>query len=154
VWRPLPLLTGLLLAICGTAVAATPQPLPTAPGYGTYSVLDIGKGGIPQLTAHQRAWLQLIHDDPTYRSRWRHLRFAPRVAEDHLPVVVFDADPETQGHVFSLAYDQFLIIGDACNAAFDPSEGGINALPHFDMPCKPSEQLRVRGEKKFLGWEP
>jgi hypothetical protein len=50
--------------------------------------------------------------------------------------------------------NEFPIIGEACNVAFKPTEGSIEVLPHFDIPCKPSEQPPVRGQKAPLGWEP
>jgi hypothetical protein len=113
----------------------------------TYSVLDVGKRGIPKLGEPQMAWLRLIHNDPTYGPQWRHLRWT-LVPEDHLPLVVF----QYAGQDFDLTY--FLVIGDVCNAALDLSEGSVIAISHFDQDCKPSENLTVRGEKALLGWEP
>jgi hypothetical protein len=113
----------------------------------TYSVLDAGKPTGPKLSALQVAWLRLIHDDPKYGSRWKHLRFSV-VPEDHLPLVVFDYDGE------DFATTEFPVIGDACDAALDVSEGSVMATSHFDQPCTASENLTVRGEKALLGWEP
>jgi hypothetical protein len=113
----------------------------------TYSVLDAGKTGVPHLGAMQAAWLRLIHDDPAYAPRWKRLRWS-LVPEDHLPLVVF----EYRGEDFNTTL--FPIIGDACNAFLDTSEGTVMATPHFDRPCAASEELRVRGEKALLGWEP
>ena len=48
----------------------------------------------------------------------------------------------------------FPVIGDVCNVFLDVSEATLVATPHFDLPCKPSEQLTVHGEKALLGWEP
>jgi len=139
----------------GSTKPATAEATPTGQTYDTFSVLAVGKAGTPRLTPLQMEWLNLIHSDPTYRPRWSHLRWTIGVQEEHLPVVVFDDDSDVRPEAgASLDYGEFLIIGDVCNAAFKPSEHSIMSLPHFDIPCKPSEQLRVRGERELLGWEP
>ena len=117
------------------------------PAAATYSVLDTGKPGVPHLSALQRSWLRLIHDDPSYGPKWKYLRWT-FVPEDPLPLVVF----EYHGEDYNRQY--FPIVGDVCNAFLDVSEATVIATPHFDRPCKPSEQWDVRGEKALLGWEP
>jgi hypothetical protein len=134
----------------------TAKPSPAASNYDTYLVLDVGRPGTPPLNARQSAWLGLIHADPAYRGIWKRLRWTlVAVRDQRTPLIVFDFDPNyyTNGP-YNLEYDEFPIIGESCNLAFNPSERDVVALPHFDQPCKASEQLKVRGQKALLGWEP
>jgi hypothetical protein len=126
---------------------ASPYAVPTGPTYETYSVLDVGKPDVPQLDRLQLAWLRLIHEDPKYGRRWNHLRWTVHTTSQ-TPVIVFDSD------IGDLATTEPRIIGEACTSAYHPDEGATVAIPHFDIPCKASEQSRVRGEKALIGWEP
>jgi hypothetical protein len=133
-----------------------PKASPETSNYDTYSVRDVEKAGTPRLDAKQSAWLRLIHADPAYFRIWNRLRWTlVAVHDQRTPVIVFDFDPNyyTNGP-YSLEYDEFRIIGESCNTAFDPSERDVVALSHFDRPCEPSEQPAVRGQKALLGWEP
>lgn len=92
--------------------------------FGTYSVLDVGKPGVPALTSSQQRWLHLIHSTKAYAARWPHLRFAPQPPPTHStapkqpPLIVFDplewtgspSDPGANFHV----------IGEPCNAYYAP----------------------------------
>jgi hypothetical protein len=147
-----PLLTlAIVAAMNSPAVWPATRSLPTPPNFGTYSVLEIGAAKAPKLNSKQTAWMHLIHADPAYRKIWSELRWTlVAVNEQRTPVIVFDVVPGKD----SLTANWFPIIGEVCNVAFDPTEGDVATLPHFDVPCKPSEQPPVRGQKALLGWQP
>lgn len=88
--------------------------------FGTYSVLDVDKPGVPKLTFTQAHWLGLIRKAPGYQKRWPYLRFTFQPPHLHLkgatPLVVFDPDGWTPKFVGGL----FHVIGEPCNAAWSP----------------------------------
>lgn len=91
--------------------------------FGTYSVLDVGKPGVPQLTTLQARWLHLIHAVPAYAKRWEYLRFVkqPNNYPSVPPLVVFDAqglDRLSQRDVGPGA--RFHVIGEPCSAMYQP----------------------------------
>lgn len=94
--------------------------------FGTYSVLDVGKPGVPQLTTLQARWLHLIHAVPAYAKRWQYMRFVKQPRNKYLsvpPLVVFDAqalDRLSESNV--AAYEAwFHVIGEPCSATYVPS---------------------------------
>jgi hypothetical protein len=93
--------------------------------FGTYSVLDVGKPGVPQLTTLQARWLHLIHAVPEYKKRWSYFRFTKQPENNYPsvpPLVVFDA----QGLDRLIKTDvagvppSFHAIGEPCNAMYSP----------------------------------
>lgn len=90
--------------------------------YGTYSVLDVGKPGVPRLTSTQREWLHLIHRAPFYSKRWEHLRFrlrkfrAYKPGEIVTPLIVIDLRGWYPGKKGALRDPSVHIIGEPCNA--------------------------------------
>jgi hypothetical protein len=93
--------------------------------FGTYSVLDVGKPGIPQLSTIQTRWLHLIHAVPEYRKRWSYLRFTRQPENNYPsvpPLIVFDAlglDRVIKTDVGG-AFPSFHVIGEPCNAMYSP----------------------------------
>jgi hypothetical protein len=108
--------------------------------FGTYSVLDVDKPGVPKLTSIQLRWLGLIRKAPGYQKRWPYLRFTLQPAHLHLkgatPLVVFDADDWNPKHA---GFGLFHVIGEPCNAAWSPdrhsyvgpSEASCLGPPHY-----------------------
>lgn len=116
----------------------------------TYSVLDVGKPGVPLLTRLQKAWLALIKRAPGYRKIWKTLRFLP-MNDDKLPLTALDPGPSWKD---GGAWQGFHIIGDDCNAyiILDPRDGP-RIQPFTE--CGPQDMRpAVPGEKALLGWDP
>jgi hypothetical protein len=93
--------------------------------FGTYSVLDVGKPGVPQLTRLQARWLHLIHAVPEYKKRWSYLRFTKQPGNNYPsvpPLVVFDAQGFDQVIKTDVggAPPSFHVIGEPCNAMYVP----------------------------------
>jgi hypothetical protein len=94
--------------------------------FGTYSVVDVGKPGVPQLTKLQARWLHLIHAVPAYAKRWQYLRFV-RQPEKNLPsdppLVVLDAQGTDRLSESDVAATEawFHVIGEPCNATYSPA---------------------------------
>ncbi|HMD02170.1 MAG TPA: hypothetical protein VKG44_04310 [Candidatus Baltobacteraceae bacterium] len=136
-------LPALLVAACSSAVfAATPAPgvVPTPIGckpFGpsiceTYSVLDLGKAGVPVLVPAQLAWLKRIHATPAYASQWKHLRFVARTTYDgKLPLIVFDARGEAEIGLPGVYH----VIGEPCTLYYHPDEDTEQTLPG-DSTCR------------------
>jgi hypothetical protein len=123
--------------------------------FGTYSVLDVGKPGVPQLTALQARWLHLIRAVPAYAKRWQYSRFAkqpPNKYPSVPPLVVFDAqglDRLSENDV--AAYEAwFHVIGEPCYATYTPSRkmyvGQTSAACSADqlLPLVPGESSVLR----------
>lgn len=89
--------------------------------FGTYSVRDVGKRGVPLLTTREQVWLDLIRKTPAYAKRWSHLRFTKQIAPDTpraTPLIVFDALSWTAKFT---GYTAFHVIGEPCNAFYSPT---------------------------------
>lgn len=124
--------------------------------FGTYSVSDVGKPGVPQLTTLQARWLHLIYAVPTYRKRWSYLRFVkqpPPHDPSDPPLAVFDAQGTNRlGETDPVAaMGVFHVIGLPCNAMYSPSRkmyvGETSAV------CSPDVMQReppVPGESSVL----
>jgi hypothetical protein len=124
--------------------------------FGTYSVLDVGKPGVPQLTTLQARWLHLIYAVPTYRKRWSYLRFAkqpPPHDPSDPPLAVFDA----QGLDRLIKTDvggvppSFHVIGEPCNAMYVPQTRMYHG--ETSVVCEPEAIKReppVPGESSVL----
>ena len=121
--------------------------------FGTYSVLDVGKPGVPHLTARQAHWLDLIRKSPGYSKRWPHLRFTrqmPSLYRSVPPLIVFDVDEWTPAII---GLSPFHVIGEDCNAYYEirdrgyygPSSASCEGPPHFPA---------VPGEESVLGPPP
>ncbi len=128
---------------------------------GTYSVLDVGKPGVPHLSSRQQAWLGLIRRSPGYAARWKYLRFTVRLITVNgtqggrllplkVPLVVFYARGWTPAFAH---YDApFHIIGEPCRFDFDPVTDGATAdvieacAKDGGWPTPPP----ILGERRFL----
>jgi hypothetical protein len=123
--------------------------------FGTYSVLDVGKTGVPQLTTLQARWLHLIHAVPTYRKRWSYMRFvkqpSPKLPSDP-PLVVFDAqgiDRENEHDLAAAPSPWFHVIGEPCNFTYSPQSRSYVA--ETSAACSPEQLLpQVPGESSVL----
>jgi hypothetical protein len=122
--------------------------------FGTYSVLDVGKPGVPPPTTLQARWLHLIHAVPAYKRRWSYLRFVkqpePKLPSDP-PLVVFDAqriDRLSESDV--AAYEAwFHVIGEPCSATYSPSRKIY--VGETSAACSPDQLLPpVPGEASVL----
>jgi hypothetical protein len=122
--------------------------------FGTYSVLDVGKPKVPQLTTLQARWLHLIYAVPAYRQRWSYLRFVkqppPRDTSDP-PLVVFDAqgiDRKSESDPIA-AMAWFHVIGEPCNATYSPASRMY--VGETSAACSPDQLLPpVPGESSVL----
>jgi hypothetical protein len=122
--------------------------------FGTYSVLDVGKPGVPPLTTLQARWLHLIHAVPAYAKRWQYLRFVKQPAKKlppDPPLIVFDAqglDRLSESDV--AAYEAwFHAIGEPCSAAYTPSRKMY--VGETSAACSPDQLLPpVPGESSVL----
>jgi hypothetical protein len=121
-------LTAVTASVCLTpysaAFAADAASKNPPDRYKTYSVLEIGKAGVPRLTRVQLDWMNRIHCTPAYAKAWRHLRFATIVNYAVTPLTVYDGrdvllDLPSGAHV----------IGAPCDYVFDPFRVGTIALP-------------------------
>ena len=99
--------------------------------FGSYSVSDIGKAGVPALSSRQKAWIGAVRCTPAYARRWGNLRFLPapiagifdgfgpappREIKLTVPLVVFDTNGWTPAFK---AYGYFHIIGEDCRTQFN-----------------------------------
>jgi hypothetical protein len=108
--------------------------------FHTYSVLDVGRTGVPALTVAQSHWLHRVHDAPGYQKRWKSLRFVDPAAAPRLgaapPLIVFDPDGWTPA---LNAPGMFHVIGQACDAFYSitgyqyvaPSSASCETKPGF-----------------------
>ncbi len=108
--------------------------------YKTYSVLDIGKPGVPRLTPGQMAWLERIHCTPTYGKIWSHLRFSTLPAYN-VPLIVYD------GKDFGLVGAGAHVIGAPCDEYFEPFRLGLYPAP-ADAACESPTPLPVAAASK------
>lgn len=91
----------------------------------TYSVLDVGKAGVPRLSRAELNWLHRIRGTPAYAMRWKHLRFVTGLHPRGLPLIVFDDEGQAAYGLGGL----YAIIGIPCGGIYDPTEGMVEAMP-------------------------
>jgi hypothetical protein len=122
--------------------------------FGTYSVLDVGKPGVPQLTTLQARWLHLIHAVPAYRKKWQYLRFVKQPPNKYPlvpPLVVFDAQGSDDFSESDIAATEawFHVIGEPCKATYSPSRKMY--VGETSAACSPDQLLPpVPGESSVL----
>jgi hypothetical protein len=124
--------------------------------FGTYSVLDVEKPGVPHLTSSQARWLHLVHAVPAYQQRWKYLRFvsqpSPGIAS-YPPLVVFDAQglDQLSERDVAAAEARFHVVGEPCNAMYQP--GIRDYIGTTSASCQPyviDREPPVPGESSVL----
>jgi hypothetical protein len=122
--------------------------------FGTYSVLDVGEPGVPQLTTLQARWLHLIHAVPAYTKRWQYLRFVKQPAKklpSDPPLVVFDAQGTDRLSESEVVGARFHVIGEPYNAMYDMEMR--NYIGSTSAVCQPyiiQQEPPVPGESSVL----
>jgi hypothetical protein len=143
-----------LLFACASTNAAQHNGTVGDPVLHTYSVLNIGKPGAPNLNLTQQSWLRLIKATSAYRRHWRSLRFAdwsPRSAADKfiVPLVVFDPTPLRESGVEPLGYH---VIGAPCNLFYMISDNIVQTFPHDEAVCSPLPAAVSGGDAFIAKW--
>jgi hypothetical protein len=133
----------------GTGLIVSAHPTPTASPRALidlYRVVDVGKRGVPALSARQLLWIARIKRTPYYKTRIENLWFSPQPASGGWPpLIVFDAGESTR----SPAQPQngmvgsYWVIGDSCNAVFWPTGMGEMPLSDFLFPVCESGRGKV-----------
>ena len=101
------------------------RPTAAPPKYATYPVSAAFAKNGPRLTPAQRQWILRIVRSKNYGPYRARLRFA-LVATKQVPLVVWVASQEQRAPGERASSH---IIGDGCNAYFDPQELGVFAAP-------------------------
>jgi hypothetical protein len=128
-----------------SAVAAVLLGAGASPSDEVYRVVDIGKPGVPALTAAQRSWLNRIERTSYYESRLQTLWFTTlHPGKGDPPLIVFDAfstnrdafEPNSH-HLRS----GFWVIGEPCNVIFIQGLGITAMSDHFAPECESGRAL-------------
>ncbi len=103
----------------GTVVQSATE---MGPPFRTYPVSVVLSGGGPTVTRAQRAWLVKVIHSRNYGWERSKLRFV-LFNDSHVPIVVYRA------HIQNGIDRGGLIIGESCNAYFDPHQFGFVTTP-------------------------
>jgi len=144
---------------------STPFLAATAPlnWYGTYSIRDVGKKGVPKLNARQLRWLRRVEQWPGLQrpdlllpDELRHpvLRFALPLPGVHVPLIVFNArtlngwNPSVNPDFTLRAW----IIGERCNTYFNPLQHQVVAATEAACTYIGTPPPTIPGGQPFL-WQ-